>query len=86
MVEAGLIDQAHHRGWANRAISETLALEQAVNDTLQILDERDALQESLVLVTADHSHTLSISGYPNWEDDIRGEFSPGNLLSGGFGE
>lgn len=37
VVESGLIDQAHHRGWARKAISETSAMDEAVNATLEIL-------------------------------------------------
>lgn len=37
VVESGLIDQAHHRGWARKAISETSAMDEAVNSTLEIL-------------------------------------------------
>lgn len=37
VVEGGLIDQAHHRGWARKAVSETSALDESVNVTLDIL-------------------------------------------------
>lgn len=37
VVESGLIDQAHHRGWARKAVSETSAMDEAVNATLEIL-------------------------------------------------
>lgn len=37
VVEGGLIDQAHHRGWAHRALSETVAMDAAVNATLEIM-------------------------------------------------
>lgn len=37
VVESGLIDQAHHRGWARRAIAETAAMEAAVQRTMELL-------------------------------------------------
>lgn len=35
VVEGGLIDQAHHRGWARRALSETAAMDEAVKVALE---------------------------------------------------
>lgn len=64
MVEGGLIDQAHHRGTAKRAINEVLAFEKAVAATIDSLDAAGLLQDTLIVVTADHSHTLTINGYP----------------------
>ncbi|XP_059479347.1 alkaline phosphatase, tissue-nonspecific isozyme-like [Neocloeon triangulifer] len=60
VVESGMIDQAHHRGTARKALDETVALEKAVEEALKLVD----LNETLVIVTADHTHTLSIAGYP----------------------
>lgn len=37
VVEGGLIDQAHHRGWAHKALSETAAMDEAVEKTLHVL-------------------------------------------------
>lgn len=37
VVESGLIDQAHHRGWARTAINETAALNDAVETTIDML-------------------------------------------------
>ena len=38
MVEAGRIDQAHHETWANRALEETLDLDEAIEIALKILE------------------------------------------------
>jgi len=59
MVEAGRIDHAHHFNNAYRALEDTLALDAAVVAAQKLLGE-----DSLVIVTADHSHTFTISGYP----------------------
>ena len=61
LVEAGRIDHAHHFSNAYRALTDTVALSDAVQWTVDNVD----LKETLILVTADHSHTMTISGYPD---------------------
>ena len=68
MIEGGRIDHAHHSGTAVRSLSETLELDRAVNRLLDLVD----LEDTLVLVTADHSHTMTIGGYPGRAADIAG--------------
>lgn len=69
LVEGGRIDHAHHYGNAYRAMEDTVALDQAVAAALERVD----LANTLVLVTADHSHTLTISGYPKRGNPILGK-------------
>jgi alkaline phosphatase len=59
-VEAGRIDHAHHAGNAYRALVDTQELDEAVGAAAQIVD----LRETLIIVTADHSHVFNIAGYP----------------------
>lgn len=59
MVEGGRIDHAHHAGQAGQALSEAVAFDDAVRTALEMTNRDD----TLIIVTADHSHTLSISGY-----------------------
>jgi alkaline phosphatase len=68
MVEAGRIDHGHHAGNAERALTDTIALSDAV---ALALEKTDA-SETLIVVTADHSHTLTISGYPKRGNPILG--------------
>jgi alkaline phosphatase len=68
MVEAGRIDHAHHFGNAFRALSDTVALSDAVGAALAAIDRDD----TLVVVTADHSHTLTFAGYPARGNPILG--------------
>lgn len=68
MVEAGRIDHGHHDGNAYRALKDTVALSDAVRTALSKID----LDETLVVVTADHSHTMFIQGYPGRGNDILG--------------
>ena len=72
MVESGRIDHAHHDVWATRALSETVRLDATVQKTVDTLAEKGILDDTLIIVTADHAHTMSISGYPNRGEDIRG--------------
>jgi alkaline phosphatase len=68
MVEAGRIDHAHHDGNAFRALTDTVELSNAVRAALTKIN----LNETLVIVTADHSHTFTISGYPARGNNIMG--------------
>jgi alkaline phosphatase len=60
MVEGGRIDHGHHDGRAGYALLETVEFARAVEVALGKVD----LDETLILVTADHSHVLTIGGYP----------------------
>ncbi|GAB0092953.1 Alkaline phosphatase [Sergentomyia squamirostris] len=62
VVESGMIDQAHHRGLAKQALTEVSAMDDAVAATVKIMQRE--LDDTLIIVTADHAHTLSINGYP----------------------
>jgi len=68
VVEGGRIDHGHHAGNAYRALTDTLAMADAVQVAMEMTDPT----ETLILVTADHSHTLTISGYPRRGNPILG--------------
>jgi alkaline phosphatase len=68
LVEGGRIDHAHHEGRAGPALHETLAFDDAVGVVLAATDPQD----TLIMVTADHSHTLSFAGYPQRGNPILG--------------
>ncbi|XP_058807798.1 alkaline phosphatase isoform X2 [Phymastichus coffea] len=57
-VEGGLIDFAHHRGHAAQALLETVRLSDAVNATLRMVNP----ENTLVIVTSDHTHSLAFNG------------------------
>lgn len=69
VVEGGRIDHAHHAGNAFRALTDTLALSDAVRAARAATDASD----TLILVTADHSHTLNLLGYPARGNPILGK-------------
>jgi len=72
LIEAGRIDHGHHFGNAYRALQDTAALNDAVKTALELVD----LEDTLIMVTADHSHTLTISGYPPRGNPILGKVPP----------
>ncbi|KAJ3654346.1 hypothetical protein Zmor_013539 [Zophobas morio] len=59
VVEGGLIDYAHHRGHARQALDETVSFSDAIRVALEKTDP----QETLIVVTSDHSHSLVFTGY-----------------------
>lgn len=67
-VEAGRIDHAHHAGNAHRALLDTIELAKAVKKAYEMTDPR----ETLIVVTADHSHVFTIAGYPHRGNNILG--------------
>ncbi|MEQ9561330.1 MAG: alkaline phosphatase, partial [Woeseiaceae bacterium] len=69
MVESGRIDHAHHAGNAYRALTDTIALAEAVEVAKRLTNDRD----KLIVVTADHSHVFTIGGYPSRGNPILGK-------------
>ena len=78
LVEAGRIDHAHHFSNAYRALGDTVALSDAVQWAVNNVN----LSDTLIIVTADHSHTMTISGYPRRGNPILGtvEMEPGKPI------
>ncbi|KAH8232233.1 hypothetical protein KR032_002463 [Drosophila birchii] len=68
LVEGGRIDQGHHMNYARAALHEVyefdLAIQAAINNTNP--------KETLILVTADHSHAVTFNGYALRGADILG--------------
>uniref|UniRef100_A0A3Q2DAG0 Alkaline phosphatase n=1 Tax=Cyprinodon variegatus TaxID=28743 RepID=A0A3Q2DAG0_CYPVA len=60
LVEGGRIDQAHHAGRAYMALHEAIAFDDAIAKGLELTKE----EETLTVVTADHSHPLTFNGFP----------------------
>ncbi len=64
MVEGGRIDHALHGTNAKRALTDTIAFDDAIKAALAKAKLTDpTLANTLIVVTADHDHTLAINGY-----------------------
>ena len=54
------MDHAHHNNQAQKALADAVALSDAVQRAMDLTSEND----TLIIVTADHSHVFTIAGYP----------------------
>ena len=64
MVEGGRIDHALHETTARKALQDTVAFDDAIKtgiDKMRAIDPD--LKNTLIVVTADHDHTLVLNGY-----------------------
>lgn len=64
----GRIDTAHHETKARKALDETAELAKAVEAAMKEVDPED----TLIVVTSDHSHTMTYNGYSKRGSDILG--------------
>jgi alkaline phosphatase len=69
MVESGRIDHAHHANNAFNALNETVEFDRAI----ALAAERTDPEDTLIIVTADHSHVFTIAGYPKRGNPILGK-------------
>ncbi|KPI99720.1 Membrane-bound alkaline phosphatase [Papilio xuthus] len=67
-VEGGRIDHAHHANRPQLALDETLEMSAAVARAAELLSDDD----SLIVVTADHAHVMTLNGYSPRGTDILG--------------
>ena len=74
VIEGARIDHAHHLGNAYRALTETSVLADTVAQVRAATGD-----DTLIVVTADHSHTLSMAGYPQRGNPILGLVKNGEL-------
>jgi alkaline phosphatase len=69
LVEGGRIDHAHHAGNAFNALNDTIELSRAV----AVAMEKTRSDDTLIIVTADHSHVFTMAGYPKRGNPILGK-------------
>ncbi|MDD2724949.1 MAG: alkaline phosphatase [Methylovulum sp.] len=78
-VEAGRVDHGHHAGNAYRALTDAIALSDAVKKAVDTLTAMGELENTLIIVSADHSHVFTIAGYPQRGNNILGKvINPGS--------
>lgn len=69
LVEGGRIDQAHHQNLGRIALHEFVEFEKAVQEAVDLTNE-----DTLIIVTSDHSHAMTMNGYADRGNDIFGWF------------
>lgn len=67
-IEGGMMDNAHHSTKPQKALEETKELARAVEIARWMTSEED----TLIVVSSDHSHTMTYNGYPKRYNDILG--------------
>lgn len=67
-VEGGRIDMAHHYTLPHKALNDTAAFSEAVQKAVDLTNEDD----TLIIVTSDHAHTMSYAGYAERGSDVFG--------------
>ncbi len=78
MVEGGRIDHALHGTNAKRALEDTLAFDEAIATAVSKVN----LDDTLIVVTADHDHVMAFNGYSKIGNPVLGllkEYRSGEL-------
>ncbi len=68
MIEAGRVDHANHDGNVYRTVTDGVAFDDAVAKAVEMTSDQD----TLIIVTADHHHALTFSGYCGRGSPIHG--------------
>ncbi|XP_058826811.1 alkaline phosphatase, tissue-nonspecific isozyme-like [Topomyia yanbarensis] len=67
-VEGGMIDLAHHSNRARMALDETAEFSRAI----ELARKLTSVEDTLIVVSSDHSHTMTYNGYTKRGQDILG--------------
>ena len=82
VIEGARIDHANHNKNPYHALTDTVEFSNAIQKVLDLVD----LEETMILVTADHSSALAFSGYPTRGMPVLGSLSyPEFSFTGGMG-
>lgn len=68
LVEGGRIDHAHHANRARQSLDETAEFARAIELAKLLTNSND----TLIVVTSDHSHVFTYAGYPFRYQDVLG--------------
>ncbi len=72
LIEGGKIDYGHHLTSARYALDEFVEFDNAIGQAKDILKEQGVINDTLVVVTADHSHVFTFGGYSARGSNILG--------------
>ncbi|XP_038068810.1 alkaline phosphatase-like [Patiria miniata] len=67
-VEGGRVDHGHHFNQAKHAVTDGFALEQAITKAKEL-----TTSNTLMVLSSDHSHSISFAGYPKRGNPIFGK-------------
>lgn len=81
LIEGGKIDHGHHTTQARYALDEFVEFDNAIGQAKELLQKRNLLDETLMVVTADHSHVFTFGGYASRGSNILG-FASSKELNG----
>ncbi|XP_055913380.1 membrane-bound alkaline phosphatase-like [Eupeodes corollae] len=73
-IEGGRIDMAHHDNEAKLSMDETEQFSKAIKAARKMTSEED----TLIIVSADHSHAFSFAGYADRDEEITGKAGTAN--------
>ncbi|CAF0903673.1 unnamed protein product [Rotaria sordida] len=62
-VESGKIDHGHHETRPRYALDEFVEFDDTIGKVKQLLKEKNILDDTLLVVTADHSHVFTFGAY-----------------------
>ncbi|CAF1110193.1 unnamed protein product [Rotaria sordida] len=79
LIEGGKIDHGHHETRARYALDEFVEFDNAIGQAKAILKEKGLLDDTLLVVTADHSHVFTMGAYSSRGSNILGFGSLENL-------
>ncbi len=72
LIEGGKIDHGHHLTAARYALDEFVEFDNAIGQAKEILKEQNVLDDTLLVVTADHSHVFTFGAYSTRGSNILG--------------
>ena len=72
LIEAGRIDHGHHSTQARYALDEFVQFDTAIGQARDLLRAKGVLEDTLLVVTADHSHVFTFGGYASRGSNILG--------------
>lgn len=72
LIEGGRIDHGHHETRARYALDEFALFDDAIGEARRILENHKAFDDTLMVVTADHSHVFTMGGYSSRGSNILG--------------
>ncbi|XP_037933854.1 membrane-bound alkaline phosphatase-like [Teleopsis dalmanni] len=76
-VDSAKIDMAHHDTKAHKALEDVVELARAV----ELAQNMTSTKDTLIVVTSNHAHTMTINGYPYRDQNIFG-LAPSNADDG----